>query len=184
MDIGSRRSGKWKGKELMVEENTFDYAMVYDMTSHDAIERLRRLKEPYNIMCRSLHDIDTYTTRLSRGNSDGLSDYIRAVKHCLPGPCVCNPCPIKAEPRLDHHAGQVKNKVAIIAEAVLLRTVGSSCWSSKKQSGKNSGRSSANDSGSSCWPSKKKGKPRNKAGDSGYTGSRAPRNERCLIFYG
>ncbi|GKD56380.1 DHBP synthase RibB-like alpha/beta domain-containing protein [Tanacetum coccineum] len=90
---GSGRSGKWKGKESMVEENTFEYAMVCDMTSHDAIERLRRLKEveatkasPYNIMCRSLHDIDTYTTRLPRGNSDGLCDYIRAVKHCLPGP--------------------------------------------------------------------------------------------------
>ncbi|GJS55062.1 DHBP synthase RibB-like alpha/beta domain-containing protein [Tanacetum coccineum] len=62
------------------------YAMVCDMTNHDAIERLRRLKEPYSILCRSLHDIDTYTTGFPRGNSDGLSDYFRAVKHCLPGP--------------------------------------------------------------------------------------------------
>nr|GEW27562.1 DHBP synthase RibB-like alpha/beta domain-containing protein [Tanacetum cinerariifolium] len=67
------------------------YAMVCDMTNHDAIERLRRLKEveatkPYSILCRSLHDIDTYTTGFPRGSSDGLSDYFRAVKHCLPGP--------------------------------------------------------------------------------------------------
>nr|GFB36230.1 DHBP synthase RibB-like alpha/beta domain-containing protein [Tanacetum cinerariifolium] len=29
----------------MVEENMFEYAMVCDMTNHDSIERLRRLKE-------------------------------------------------------------------------------------------------------------------------------------------
>nr|GFB44839.1 DHBP synthase RibB-like alpha/beta domain-containing protein [Tanacetum cinerariifolium] len=74
--------------------------MVCDMTNHDSIEHLRRLKEveatkasiyflqPYNIMCRSLHDIYTYTTKLPRGNSDVLSDYIRAMKHCLPGPII------------------------------------------------------------------------------------------------
>ncbi|KAL8193582.1 hypothetical protein R6Q57_026717 [Mikania cordata] len=95
------------------------YAMVCDMTNHDAIERLRRLKEveatkaniydiipfmvlvclfsimfntiftflqPFSILCRSLHDIDTYTTGFPRGNSTGLSDYFRAVKHCVPGP--------------------------------------------------------------------------------------------------
>nr|XP_043632660.1 uncharacterized protein YciO [Erigeron canadensis] len=67
------------------------YAMVCDMTNHDAIERLRRLKEvetgkPFSILCRSLHDIDTYTTGFPRGNSDGFSDYFRAVKHCVPGP--------------------------------------------------------------------------------------------------
>ncbi|KAD7479604.1 hypothetical protein E3N88_02740 [Mikania micrantha] len=67
------------------------YAMVCDMTNHDAIERLRRLKEaeatkPFSILCRSLHDIDTYTTGFPRGNSNGLSDYFRAVKHCVPGP--------------------------------------------------------------------------------------------------
>ncbi|XP_076917447.1 uncharacterized protein LOC143577522 isoform X2 [Bidens hawaiensis] len=67
------------------------YAMVCDMTNHDAIERLRRLKEveatkPFSILCRSLHDIDTYTTGFPRGNSNGLSDYFQAVKHCVPGP--------------------------------------------------------------------------------------------------
>ncbi|KVI09261.1 DHBP synthase RibB-like alpha/beta domain-containing protein [Cynara cardunculus var. scolymus] len=61
------------------------YAMVCDMNNHDAIQRLRRLKDPFSILCRSLHDIDTYTTGFPRGNSDGLSDIFRAVKHCLPG---------------------------------------------------------------------------------------------------
>nr|GEY57039.1 ethylene-responsive transcription factor ERF062-like [Tanacetum cinerariifolium] len=48
--------------------------------------------------------------------------------------CVCNPCPVKAEPAQN----------------------GSSCRPTKKQSDKHNRRSSAKDSESSCWPSSKK----------------------------
>ncbi|ONK72000.1 uncharacterized protein A4U43_C04F14610 [Asparagus officinalis] len=41
---------------------------------------------PLSILCRSLHDIDTYTTGFPRGNAQGQTDIFRAVKHCLPGP--------------------------------------------------------------------------------------------------
>ncbi|GJV82523.1 hypothetical protein Tco_1522421 [Tanacetum coccineum] len=44
------------------------------------------MKLLYNILCRSLHDIDTYKTGFLCLNSGGISDYIRAVKHCLPRP--------------------------------------------------------------------------------------------------
>ncbi|CAN4082288.1 unnamed protein product [Withania somnifera] len=67
------------------------YAIVCDLNSHSAIERLRRIKEiepskPLSIICRSFRDIDTYTTGFPRGNGQGLTDIFRAVKHCLPGP--------------------------------------------------------------------------------------------------
>ncbi|KAJ8546437.1 hypothetical protein K7X08_019020 [Anisodus acutangulus] len=67
------------------------YAIVCDLNSHSAIERLRRIKEiepskPLSIICRSFRDIDTYTTGFPRGNDQGLTDIFRAVKHCLPGP--------------------------------------------------------------------------------------------------
>lgn len=67
------------------------YAIVCDLSSHSAIERLRRIKEiepskPLSIICRSFRDIDTYTTGFPRGNDHGLTDIFRAVKHCLPGP--------------------------------------------------------------------------------------------------
>nr|GFA32970.1 ethylene-responsive transcription factor ERF062-like [Tanacetum cinerariifolium] len=59
---------------------------------------------------------------------------------------------------MDHHAGQVKNKVKTITEGVLLRTVG-----------RHAGRRV------------KKGKPRNKAGDSGYTGEVAKTKDNDLV---
>ncbi|KAJ8566898.1 hypothetical protein K7X08_019106 [Anisodus acutangulus] len=67
------------------------YAIVCDLNSHSAIERLRRIKEiepskPLSIICRSFRDIDTYTTGFPRGNDQGVTDIFRAVKHCLPGP--------------------------------------------------------------------------------------------------
>ncbi|CAI9111584.1 OLC1v1011842C1 [Oldenlandia corymbosa var. corymbosa] len=67
------------------------YAMVCDLKSHSAIERLRRIKniqdaKPLSIICRSFRDIDTYTTGFPRGNNQGNTDIFRAVKHCLPGP--------------------------------------------------------------------------------------------------
>ncbi|XP_055803069.1 uncharacterized protein LOC129872201 [Solanum dulcamara] len=67
------------------------YAIVCDLSSHSAIEHLRRIKEiehskPLSIICRSFRDIDTYTTGFPRGNAQGLTDIFRAVKHCLPGP--------------------------------------------------------------------------------------------------
>ncbi|GKC74409.1 hypothetical protein Tco_1120292 [Tanacetum coccineum] len=66
--------------------------------------------------------------------------------------CVCNPCPVKAEPAQN---GSSCWRMTSIIEGVLLRTVG-----------RHAGRGV------------KKGKPRNKAGDSGYAGGRAPRNDR------
>ncbi|KAK1294543.1 hypothetical protein QJS10_CPA16g00968 [Acorus calamus] len=73
------------------------YAIVCDLKSHSAIERLRRIKdieyskaryltEPLSILCHSFRDIDTYTMGLPRGNDHGHTDIFRAVKHCLPGP--------------------------------------------------------------------------------------------------
>ncbi|KAK6798869.1 hypothetical protein RDI58_006572 [Solanum bulbocastanum] len=72
------------------------YAIVCDLNSHSAIERLRRIKEiepskasciyPLSIICRSFRDIDTYTTGFPCGNAQGLTDIFRAVKRCLPGP--------------------------------------------------------------------------------------------------
>lgn len=93
------------------------YAMVCDMTNHDAIERLRRLKDveatkPYSILCRSLHDIDTYTTGFPRGNSNGLSDYFRAVKHCLPGPYTFILTASKALPKQCIKYGTTTSKYA------------------------------------------------------------------------
>ncbi|KAL7614810.1 uncharacterized protein LOC111889005 [Lactuca sativa] len=93
------------------------YAMVCDMTNHDAIERLRRLKEveaskPFSILCRSLHDIDTYTTGFPRGNSDGISDIFRAVKHCLPGPYTFILTASKALPKQCIKYGTTTSKYA------------------------------------------------------------------------
>ncbi|XXG41541.1 hypothetical protein AAC387_Pa01g1982 [Persea americana] len=67
------------------------YAIVCDMKSHSAIERLRRIKcietsKPLSILCLSFRDIDTYTMGFPRGNALGQMDIFRAVKHCLPGP--------------------------------------------------------------------------------------------------
>ncbi|KAK1319408.1 hypothetical protein QJS10_CPB04g00260 [Acorus calamus] len=67
------------------------YAIVCDLKSHSAIERLRRIKDieyskPLSILCHSFRDIDTYTMGLPRGNDHGHTDIFRAVKHCLPGP--------------------------------------------------------------------------------------------------
>ncbi|CAL1358381.1 unnamed protein product [Linum trigynum] len=67
------------------------YAIVCDLKSPSAIERLRRIKhiepsKPLSILCRSLRDIDTYTTGFPRGDGQGHASIFRAVKHCLPGP--------------------------------------------------------------------------------------------------
>ncbi|KAL9229498.1 hypothetical protein vseg_004960 [Gypsophila vaccaria] len=67
------------------------YAIVCDMNSHSALERLRRIKniettKPLSILCRSFHDIDVYTMGFPRGDSLGHPNIFRAVKHCLPGP--------------------------------------------------------------------------------------------------
>lgn len=67
------------------------YAIVCDLKSNSAIERLRRIKniepsKPLSILCHSLRDIDTYTTGFPRGDGQGHADIFRAVKHCLPGP--------------------------------------------------------------------------------------------------
>lgn len=67
------------------------YAIVCHLRSHSAIERLRRIKDieaskPLSILCRSLRDIDTYTTGFPCGIGQGQTNIFRAVKHCLPGP--------------------------------------------------------------------------------------------------
>ncbi|KAG6659725.1 uncharacterized protein YciO isoform X1 [Carya illinoinensis] len=67
------------------------YAIVCDLKSNSAIERLRRIKnidalKPLSILCHSFRDIDTYTTGFPRGDSQGHASIFRAVKHCLPGP--------------------------------------------------------------------------------------------------
>ncbi|KAK3410354.1 hypothetical protein EUGRSUZ_J02351 [Eucalyptus grandis] len=67
------------------------YAIVCDLKSHSAIERLRRIKDiapskPLSILCHSFHDIDTYTMGFPRGDDSGHMNIFRAVKHCLPGP--------------------------------------------------------------------------------------------------
>ncbi|KAL8109043.1 hypothetical protein AgCh_025221 [Apium graveolens] len=67
------------------------YAIVCDLNTNSAIQRLRRLKnieasKPLSTLCRSFQDIDTYTTGFPRGGGQGLSNIFRAVKQCLPGP--------------------------------------------------------------------------------------------------
>ncbi|KAL0903674.1 hypothetical protein M5K25_028072 [Dendrobium thyrsiflorum] len=67
------------------------YAIVCDLRNYSSIERLRRIKgvgnsKPLSILCRSLQDIDIYTTGFPRGNAYGQTNIFRAVKHCLPGP--------------------------------------------------------------------------------------------------
>ncbi|KAJ8432104.1 hypothetical protein Cgig2_016377 [Carnegiea gigantea] len=79
------------------------YAIVCDMNSRSAIEHLRRyflvflclnvedpaishLDFPLSILCRSLRDIDVYTTGFPCGDNQGRPNIFRAVKHCLPGP--------------------------------------------------------------------------------------------------
>jgi hypothetical protein len=67
------------------------YAIVCDLKSHSAIERLRRIKniepsKPLSILCHSFRDIDKYTTGFPCGDGQGHANIFRAVKHCLPGP--------------------------------------------------------------------------------------------------
>ncbi|XP_020210095.1 uncharacterized protein LOC109795091 [Cajanus cajan] len=67
------------------------YAIVCDLRSHSAIERLRRIKnieasKPLSILCYSFRDIDKYTVGFPRGDGQGHANLFKAVKHCLPGP--------------------------------------------------------------------------------------------------
>ncbi|XVF57779.1 hypothetical protein PTKIN_Ptkin07bG0009600 [Pterospermum kingtungense] len=67
------------------------YAIVCDLRSNSAIERLRRIKniepsKPLSILCRSLRDIDTYTMGFPCGDGQGHANIFRVVKQCLPGP--------------------------------------------------------------------------------------------------
>uniref|UniRef100_A0A0E0E0W4 Threonylcarbamoyl-AMP synthase n=1 Tax=Oryza meridionalis TaxID=40149 RepID=A0A0E0E0W4_9ORYZ len=41
---------------------------------------------PLSILCRSLRDIDTYTTGFPRGTNQGQANIFRAVKRVIPGP--------------------------------------------------------------------------------------------------
>lgn len=49
------------------------------------------LMQPLSILCRSLRDIDIYTTGFPRGDGQGHANIFRAVKHCLPGPVRISP---------------------------------------------------------------------------------------------
>ncbi|VAI86483.1 unnamed protein product [Triticum turgidum subsp. durum] len=67
------------------------YSIVCDLSNNDSIERLRRIKgivnsKPLSILCRSLRDIDTYTTGFPLGTNQGQANIFRAVKRILPGP--------------------------------------------------------------------------------------------------
>uniref|UniRef100_A0A0A9ELB2 Threonylcarbamoyl-AMP synthase n=1 Tax=Arundo donax TaxID=35708 RepID=A0A0A9ELB2_ARUDO len=67
------------------------YSIVCDLSNNESIERLRRLKgigdtKPLSILCRSLRDIDTYTTGFPRGTNQGQANIFRAVKRAIPGP--------------------------------------------------------------------------------------------------
>ncbi|RLN05253.1 uncharacterized protein YciO-like [Panicum miliaceum] len=61
------------------------YSIVCDLSNNESIERLRRLI-PLGILCRSLRDIDTYTTGFPRGTNQGQANIFRAVKRVIPGP--------------------------------------------------------------------------------------------------
>ncbi|WVZ92012.1 hypothetical protein U9M48_038111 [Paspalum notatum var. saurae] len=56
------------------------YSIVCDLSNNESIERLR------SILCRSLRDIDTYTTGFPRGTNQGQANIFRAVKRVIPGP--------------------------------------------------------------------------------------------------
>ncbi|KAG2660395.1 hypothetical protein PVAP13_1KG432800 [Panicum virgatum] len=67
------------------------YSIVCDLSNNESIERLRRVKgigdsKPLSILCRSLRDIDTYTTGFPRGTNQGQPNIFRAVKRLIPGP--------------------------------------------------------------------------------------------------
>ncbi|XP_054802028.1 uncharacterized protein LOC129305880 [Prosopis cineraria] len=67
------------------------YAIVCDLRSHSAIERLRRIKKieaskPLSILCHSLRDIDKYTIGFPRGDGQGHINIFKAIKPYLPGP--------------------------------------------------------------------------------------------------
>ncbi|KAE8810625.1 hypothetical protein D1007_12550 [Hordeum vulgare] len=67
------------------------YSIVCDLSNNDSIERLRRYSNssgwsPLSILCRSLRDIDTYTTGFPQGTNQGQANIFRAVKRILPGP--------------------------------------------------------------------------------------------------
>jgi len=44
------------------------------------------IMQPLSILCRSLRDIDTYTTGFPRGTNQGQANIFRAVKRAIPGP--------------------------------------------------------------------------------------------------
>ncbi|CAK9143304.1 unnamed protein product [Ilex paraguariensis] len=93
------------------------YAIACDPRSNSAIERLRRIKnveifKPLSILCRSLRDIDTYTTGFPRGNAQGFSNVFRAVKHCLPGPYTFILTASKALPKQCIRYGTTTSKYA------------------------------------------------------------------------
>lgn len=67
------------------------YAFVSDVKNPIAVERIQRIKgmdtkKPLSILCHSFRDIDTYTTGLPCGNSQGQANIFRAARQCLPGP--------------------------------------------------------------------------------------------------
>ncbi|KAJ4831134.1 hypothetical protein Tsubulata_000665 [Turnera subulata] len=78
-------------REQWVSSLQILYAIVCHMENDSAVDRLRRIKniepsKPLSILCRSLRDIDKYTTGFPSGDGQGHINIFRAVKRCLPGP--------------------------------------------------------------------------------------------------
>ncbi|KAM0885060.1 hypothetical protein ACQ4PT_030584 [Festuca glaucescens] len=75
-------------------DTVYDISMLslhfsFVLVSHISVEQpdsVSRDCEPLSILCRSLRDIDTYTTGFPLGTNQGQANIFRAVKRILPGP--------------------------------------------------------------------------------------------------
>uniref|UniRef100_A0A0D9XA48 Threonylcarbamoyl-AMP synthase n=1 Tax=Leersia perrieri TaxID=77586 RepID=A0A0D9XA48_9ORYZ len=68
----------------MMLSNAFAGSKALEIQRQD----MQRCKSvfPLSILCRSLRDIDTYTTGFPRGTNQGQANIFRAVKRVIPGP--------------------------------------------------------------------------------------------------
>ena len=66
--------------------------------------------QPLSILCRSLRDIDTYTTGFPRGTNQGQPNIFRAVKRVIPGPVRIpsySPCRLVLQFVLDYYTSNL-----------------------------------------------------------------------------
>jgi hypothetical protein len=66
-------------------------AFVCDLGNRGAVEKLLEIKrlrgsQKMSILCRSLQDVDTYTTGWPPSRSPGQPDLFKLVRRVLPGP--------------------------------------------------------------------------------------------------